>query len=262
VTEAGGRLPWVILAVSSTVAIAGFFSGVSSSRPAAHAGRAEARAPSSAVLAAAGGGEVMPSYAELRELRRGDNGRMYAGAVAALVAPAPEPLAGPAKTEADWSSALAWRASRRAYAGAPPTIPHPIGQLAVNACLACHQDGATVGGRTAPLMGHARYESCVQCHVPSAGGPPGAAASDGGPPTLAPSAFAGLATFGRGGRAHAGAPPTIPHPTLMRSRCESCHGGKGLLGLRSPHLSRQSCTQCHAPSAVLEQRVALGERAR
>jgi nitrate reductase (cytochrome), electron transfer subunit len=54
-------------------------------------------------------------------------------------------------------------------------------------------------------------------------------------------------------RAFDGAPPTIPHSTLMRTDCLSCHGPQGLYGLRTPHPERQSCLQCHAPGAHLDQ---------
>jgi cytochrome c-type protein NapB len=253
-----GRWLVVWVAVSLTAAVAGYVSGVAPVR-------APPRAPAAGAGTHAASTSPMPTYAELRDLRRGDNGAMYAGAVARLVGPAPDPAAEPPKTAADWTSALAWRASRRAYAGAPPTIPHPIGQRDANACLACHLEGATVAGRTAPLIAHPRHESCVQCHVAVADAPPWVAPGDPGVlgartgPVGAGSTFVGLETFGRGPRAHAGAPPMIPHPTLMRTHCESCHGGKGLLGLRTPHPFRQSCVQCHAPSAALDQRVSVAQ---
>ncbi|HRC56557.1 MAG TPA: hypothetical protein PKU97_11575, partial [Kofleriaceae bacterium] len=71
---------------------------------------------------------------------------------------------------------------------------------------------------------------------------------------VADSAFVGLPAPGRGERAWPGAPPTIPHTTWMRERCDSCHGVWGASGLRSTHPWRQSCTQCHAPAAALDQR--------
>jgi nitrate reductase (cytochrome), electron transfer subunit len=59
------------------------------------------------------------------------------------------------------------RAARRAYQGAPPTIPHAVDQLAPPACLACHQTGVTIGAVSAPVMNHPRRDSCLQCHVVS-----------------------------------------------------------------------------------------------
>jgi cytochrome c-type protein NapB len=100
-------------------------------------------------------------------------------------------------------------------------------------------------------MSHARSDSCLQCHVvaidPRAGTP------------VTPeveTAFEGAWAPG-GARAWPGAPPTIPHATRMRERCDACHGPYGALGLRSTHPWRASCRQCHAASAELDQRSAV-----
>ncbi len=69
------------------------------------------------------------------------------------------------QTPEDPSVALARRAARRAYQGAPPTIPHAVDQLAVPACLTCHERGVTLAGVSAPAMSHPRRDSCLQCHV-------------------------------------------------------------------------------------------------
>jgi cytochrome c-type protein NapB len=153
--------------------------------------------------------------------------------------------------------AIAQRQSRRAFDGAPPVVPHPIPQDSTAACLACHGNGMAIKDRVAPKISHAHYGSCTQCHVPAQTGP--RITSE---PTLlaalSDNVFSGAVAPTKGERAWAGAPPTIPHSTLMRSDCNSCHGLTGLYGLRTPHPDRQNCVQCHAPNAALDQRTLLG----
>ncbi len=182
--------------------------------------------------------------------------------------------------------ALTRRATRRAYNGAPPTIPHPIDQHSSQACVACHGQGVRTVSLRIPKMPHPFYASCTQCHVESRSQwlvatnnsdprdeesePPDGLADDpdvsrpeqSTPYQLAKNAlmqtgvvdngFVGLAAPTGGPRAYAGAPPQIPHSTWMRSDCHSCHGVAGQLGMRSTHPWRQSCEQCHAPSAALD----------
>ena len=202
--------------------------------------------------------QLAPSYGELRSLRRGVNANMYEGAVDALV-PAESSTTGPgAQNEADRLQALAARALRRAYDGAPPSIPHSIDQQALPDCLSCHERGAKIAGKVAPRPNHPRYDSCTQCHVVSNDPRPGR-----GPvPPLTDNTFVGLSSPERGERAWPGAPPTIPHSTWMRVQCSSCHGPSGKHGIKTSHPYRQSCTQCHAPSAALDQRPAAQERVR
>lgn len=152
-------------------------------------------------------------------------------------------------------AALQARAARRAYDGAPPTVPHPITQDSSAACLACHGQGLQVKDRFASKISHPTFGgSCSQCHVPSGGAFIAADA-----PVLAAAltgnSFQGTEAPPNGPRAWPGAPPTIPHRTLMRSDCMSCHGPKGLFALRTPHPERQSCTQCHVPAATNDQRL-------
>lgn len=249
-----GRKSALLFLTALTLAGVGFFAGASPD-PAPSLGRSGSPGSEAREFR----GDSL-SYTELRGTRRGANQGMYAGAIAGLAGPEPDPFLPLGKLPGDWDGAVAARATRRAYAGAPPTIPHPIQQQSAAGCLACHEAGARIGEKVAPRMAHAPYTSCTQCHVTSVEPRPwrvGVTARDGGEGgPLAANTFAGLPTFGRGERAHPGAPPTIPHPTLMRSRCETCHGPKGLLGLRTPHPYQQSCSQCHAPSARLDQRVA------
>ncbi len=188
------------------------------------------------------------SYRDLRERSYGPNATLSPSWWAGLrMLGAREPAR--AATPAERTAALAERDARRAYEGAPPTIPHAIDQLAVPACLACHERGVTIAGRRAPPMSHDVQASCVQCHV-VATDPRSALAVV----TVPASTFVGLRRAGGGAQAWAGAPPVVPHPTWMRERCESCHGPGGRQGLRTPHPAQSSCQQCHAPSAAFDQR--------
>ncbi len=146
-------------------------------------------------------------------------------------------------------SAAHVRATRRAYDGAPPTIPHaPFG----NSCDACHNSqGQSVSGvGFAPASPHEGTDKagatvrCRQCHV--------FAAAEG---VFVPSEFVGLRQdMGAGARATPGAPPTIPHRTLMRESCLACHDGPGAREeVRTSHPERWRCRQCHVPVTTREQ---------
>ena len=147
--------------------------------------------------------------------------------------------------------ALASRARNRAYAGAPPTVPHPVKQTGDLACVACHTDGVQIRGRTAPAMSHEYYTNCTQCHVPSNSPVPVDPSITG--TMTKENTFAGLAEPRGGDTAWFGAPPQTPHQTFMRSECTSCHGVLGKEGMKSTHPWRQNCQQCHAPSAEIDQ---------
>ena len=167
--------------------------------------------------------------------------RVVLPAVILLAACGPEPASAPPGSRgAPTEGAL--RAARRAYDGAPPTIPHPDPGAA---CAACHDaDGQSVGERFAPASPHAgaaaedRTERCRQCHV--------FVTTDG---LFAANRFIGLPqTLRAGSRAAPGAPPTIPHRLLMRERCLACHGGAGgRPEIRTSHPERERCRQCHVP---------------
>jgi cytochrome c-type protein NapB len=143
--------------------------------------------------------------------------------------------------------AMEQRALLRAYEGAPPVIPHPIADLNVQTCRACHAQGLRAGDKVAKMVSHTYLTNCTQCHVEAAEPVPGI--------DVAPSnSFVGFRSSGYGGtRAWAGAPPVMPHTTFMRTNCVSCHGEHGYDGWRPDHLSRTNCVQCHAPSAELDQ---------
>ncbi|MFO0949247.1 MAG: diheme cytochrome c precursor [Planctomycetota bacterium] len=158
------------------------------------------------------------------------------------------------RTEAMKLASLADRARNRAYDGAPPTAPHPVDQLSVAACLACHKDGIKVGDRVASRMSHALLSNCTQCHVSQISELPAAEQEE----SLA--AFLGIERAGPGERASPGAPPTIPHHTWMRENCSSCHGVLTRSGTRTTHPWLTNCTQCHAPSADRDRSIFAGSQ--
>ncbi len=153
----------------------------------------------------------------------------------------------------DKAADLARRAARRAYDGAPPTVPHPVRQDTAMECAACHEAGLRIRGRTAPAVPHATYTSCMQCHVVERA-PMGAVDWLPEPwPAADTNAFAGRTSPEQGDQWGTSA-PEIPHRTFMRERCDSCHGPAARDAIRSSHPYRQSCEQCHASSAAYDQR--------
>lgn len=145
------------------------------------------------------------------------------------------------------SDALAERSLRRAYAGAPPVVPHGIDQMDPTGCMACHGEGLRSKSLRAPKMSHDFLSNCTQCHVESKN-------SQLPPPLNPANAFRGLEEVAHGDRQSPVAPPVMPHRTWMRQDCRSCHGPNGTPGLRTTHPERRNCVQCHAPSAGLDQR--------
>ncbi|HNC96693.1 MAG TPA: diheme cytochrome c precursor [Myxococcota bacterium] len=146
---------------------------------------------------------------------------------------------------------LAKRAERRAYDGAPPTIPHPFAQASAAECLTCHEKGMQLRGFRAPEISHAVYENCAQCHAGMVAPFDGIAAPDA---DRIGNTFVGNPAPQAGERAWSIAPPTIPHRTLMRENCISCHGPNGSAAMRASHPDRENCVQCHGTSAALDQR--------
>lgn len=173
-------------------------------------------------------------------------------------APVSPPPPGSNATPQQKRVALKDRAQRRAYDGAPPVVPHPITQDSSAACLACHGQGLQVKDRFASKISHPTFGgSCTQCHVSTQNAFSAAEAALWTALWTAPlteNTFRGKEAPAAGARAWPGAPPTVPHSTLMRSDCMSCHGPSGLFALRTPHPERQSCVQCHVPSAENDQR--------
>ncbi|SMP59769.1 cytochrome c-type protein NapB [Neorhodopirellula lusitana] len=152
----------------------------------------------------------------------------------------------PSAAEKEASSQV--RASRRAFNGAPPIIPHPVENTTDAACYACHSNGVKMAGLKASVMSHEFLGNCVQCHAPMAPAPFQEVDAS------VQTSFVGLPAPKAGQRAYQGAPPTIPHSRWMRENCSACHGGpNGWAGMESTHPWRTNCTQCHAPSASLDQ---------
>lgn len=223
-----------------SMAIAGLISGT---RPPAREGnfRETTIAPQ--------GVEAARSYTEMRQGRRGPGSGMYENAFSWLRSLGPS-LSDPVLvTEQQREEALEERRERRAYAGAPPVIPHPIQEREAAACLACHEKGSLVAGLRAPMMSHKKYVMCVQCHAPERDAANNIVLTNVGEENT----FVGVQEAGSGETAWEGAPPTIPHPTFMREQCNSCHGPFGAQGLKTPHPIRASCTQCHAAAATFDQ---------
>lgn len=183
------------------------------------------------------------SYAELRDRRYGPN-RAVTSNLEQLAEGLPKAGTLVPQTAEDRARALAARVERRAYDGAPPTIPHVIDEQYPGGCLSCHGKGMKLGDKIASAISHPPYANCTQCHVPGVERPFFA--------RKAPAnAFVGLESRGPGPRAWVGAPPQIPHGTFMRENCASCHGPAGKLGLRTPHPQNVSCEQCHVPNMAL-----------
>lgn len=166
-----------------------------------------------------------------------------------LTAPSSDPLQFKPLTEEQIQSVRQQRQARRAYDGAPPVVPHRIDQRHTAACLACHQNGQQIGERYATKISHPVYTNCTQCHVEQQI----QAVSALRKPILTESNFNGWSYAVSGSRAWIGAPPTIPHRTLMRENCVSCHGNNGSAPIRTSHPWRTQCSQCHAPDAKLNQ---------
>ncbi|MDJ0785405.1 MAG: hypothetical protein QNK05_01280 [Myxococcota bacterium] len=221
--EAGGRLVGVVAAVGVVIAGIGLVTGTSG-------GRYEPVVPP--VVARPDPGPVPParSHAELES-----NPWRKRGVPPGLVA-----------ASADGDGELAPRESRRAFDGAPPTIPHPVSTGSAGECLACHGQGVVLGGRRASALPHAELASCTQCHAPEQAGftrlAANAAAEVGND-------WRGFASEG-GSIAYDGAPPSVPHADWMRENCDACHGPGGRAPLRTSHPGRQSCLQCHPLAAA------------
>jgi len=153
-------------------------------------------------------------------------------------------------SEADKELSSQQRATRRAYNGAPPVIPHAVENTNDAACYACHSNGMQMAGLKASVMSHQFLANCTQCHA--APPPVPFQAID----SKVETNFVGLPAPKAGHRAFPDAPPTIPHSQWMRENCLACHGSPhGWAGMESTHPWRTNCTQCHAPSAVLDQAI-------
>ena len=251
------RATSIVLLVVVTASVSGFFMGLRqtvSDTKDVHLMDAEEQ-PAHETSFDLHAGSVMNavSYSELSTVRRGPNAT-WENTFSKLSSDL-----GDLPENVDVEARRASRNARRAYEGAPPVIPHPIVQTDSTSCLLCHKEATRIGDRIAPAVSHQAYASCTQCHVVDSGLPiewnTGRFAID------AASQFEGEHTTEAGTRAYAGAPPTIPHRTLMRENCMSCHGEGGTSAIHTSHPDRQSCTQCHAQDAGYDQREFLEAKA-
>ncbi len=247
VLETNRPLMMVGLLVVAALSIVGFFTGTEPRAPrkspvpttSAPPARADDKLP------------LARSYKELRKTPRGEGSGWEAGAQKARTLSNGEPL-----TQETLERALARRARRRAYDGAPPTVPHPIAQDSAPECLACHGEGLRLGSARAGDLPHAELTNCAQCHVEQDSSvPEGELAGD---PRDTASGFQGSLPVSKGQRAWPGAPPEIPHATGMRGNCLACHGPGTSSPMRSSHPERSQCLQCHAPTG--ERSASLGQR--
>ncbi len=133
----------------------------------------------------------------------------------------------------------------RAYAGAPPTVPHDVEPMAKDEdCLDCHTPGNEVRPSDLkdiedPIIPHPQVIACQQCHIPESNGKV----------VYGTNRFRGALYPEHGKRAHPVAPPLIPHRLQNREYCLACHGPHGNpQAPRSTHIERLACLQCHVPA--------------
>jgi cytochrome c-type protein NapB len=253
-----GRLSMVLLIGVIGVAIVGYFVGINDGVPNAVSGAwADAGLASQttlnpsedAVHDAANGTVPAVSYSEMRRRQSGPTSQ-WQQSLDQIPQPKYDLFAEIKPSESDKLASTKTRASRRAFNGAPPVIPHSVENTTDAACYACHGKGMRIADRVANQMSHEFLANCTQCHAPP---PPSVF---GNVDTTVANTFVGLPAPTKGERAYPGAPPTIPHSTWMRQTCLACHGNEaGWAGLQSTHPWRINCTQCHGSSATLEQAV-------
>jgi nitrate reductase cytochrome c-type subunit len=144
-----------------------------------------------------------------------------------------------------WSQQGTGRSELRAFYTAPPVIPHElVDERDTGTCLVCHQSVVELEERVSVRTPHPEFTNCLQCHLRSV--TPGWMT----PKPSVETAWQGLEEPTTGGRAHALAPPTIPHRLFLRDRCRVCHGlDHPNEAMRTPHPERWSCRQCHLAGA-------------
>ncbi len=141
---------------------------------------------------------------------------------------------------------LAVRSQRRAFAGAPPVIPHPP---LPGRCADCH---TPAGGRIIPDVGisppnpHTRTRGlseqsrCKQCHLFRTDEEVFVASEF--EPWRGPNP--------QEQRAFSSAPPVVPHGHFLREDCQACHTGPAARPeILCRHAERIRCQQCHVGRA-------------
>jgi cytochrome c-type protein NapB len=153
----------------------------------------------------------------------------------------------------------------RAYAGAPPRIPHELSpaEYRTDGCRTCHERGGYSERFAAyvPLTPHPEMGMCLQCHVGD-DALTGAALPSSNPNSRCPQCH------GTGGtplpfddrtldwrttawpriprREPDRSPPSIPHQLQSRGNCLVCHAGPAAVAeIRTSHPERADCRQCH-----------------
>ena len=243
------RIVTVLLSSVIAAAVVGFFVGIGDGVPKPNNSNESSIAELRTSAAAATDTKLIPalSYSDIANMPMGPT-KSWQATPQRLLQPEFDPYTKiePSAAEKEASSKL--RASRRAFNGAPPTIPHPVENTNDAACYACHSGGAKIAGLKASVMSHPFLANCVQCHATMAPAPFQEIDA------TVETTFVGLPAPKEGKRAFIGAPPTIPHSRWMRENCHACHGGPlGWAGMESTHPWRTNCIQCHAPSATLDQ---------
>ena len=225
--------------VALTLALTGFVTGLSQSKVATRPGPGPTPELGHVV-------PLAPTYAELAEVNLGPNAEWRSHMTQLASTPVDLLALKEVPSEAAKGKALAARAERRAYSGAPPVIPHQVAARSAASCLICHETGRRVGERVASPMPHRLLVNCLQCHAAPA--PDALSSATRGVP---PNTFRGQPEPLRGERASQNAPPVIPHATDMRARCGSCHGPEASSpALRTTHPWRVNCRQCHAAATA------------
>ncbi len=232
-----------------TTGVSGYFMGLLQTNRFADKDRHVAPVPEAPAASSA---PEAPRYADLADHTRQAN-HTWHNAITNLPSAPAFTANTPRLSPEELTTLLARRDSRRAFAGAPPTVPHPIDQHTSAACLACHGQPTRVGRIDVPQISHPACTNCIQCHAPAAG--PGPALATPPPAQATPvlaNAFAGLPAPVAGTRAYDGAPPIMPHTTAMRQNCITCHSPGGSSLIKTTHPQRQNCLQCHALDAGRE----------
>lgn len=131
----------------------------------------------------------------------------------------------------------------RAYAGAPPIVPHEIDAdvFRTQSCNICHERGGFVAkfNAYAPVTPHPQYANCLQCHARSGEG------------LFVETDWQSSKKPVLHRPALPGNPPPIPHTLQLRDNCLACHAGPAAVPeVRTSHPERLNCRQCHVPRQV------------
>ncbi len=198
-------------------------------------GQERAHLTSASISSANGGGDLLPVPAEPVQVDAGSLDYLANMTGYASVEMAPATV-----------RTLELYYTRRAYDGAPPAVPHILGDemsIGDKSCLQCHATGsyAPEMGAFAPIVPHPTLVACTQCHVADQ-------------PEVAlfrRSLYQPALATALIDPAYDGAPAPMPHELQLRENCAACHSGPAAPPeIRTSHPERLSCQQCHVPSAT------------